>query len=98
MKKEDFIFKVEGKFSRAIGRQCHEGLAISHALDAIKQGDRVILMNSKNEFLQPGVVHRTFTGVLATSNAAEPGLRSSRESFGAQSSNISNREGFIQQS
>ena len=75
MKKEDFIFKVEGRFSRAIERQCHEGLAISHALAAIKQGDRVILMNSKNEFLQPGVVHRSFNGVLATFHAAEPGLR-----------------------
>ena len=63
---DDFLFRVTGRFGRAITRQCQEGIFINHALDAVKQGDRVVLMNSKSEFLQPGVVERSFKGVLAT--------------------------------
>ena len=72
--KHDFKFEVEGQFSRAIVRQCQEGVSLSRALEAKRQGLQVEIMNSKNEFLQPGVVTRRFSGLLGWPPAVLNGI------------------------
>ena len=65
MTSEDFRMEVTGHFSRPIARQSQEGVALSAALKARDQGEEVELMNSRNDFLQPGVVQRRFSGILS---------------------------------
>ena len=79
---DDFIFRVTGRDSRPLVRQCREGVALSNILDAMKQGDKVNLMNSKSEFMQPGVVHRTFSRILAADKGpVDFGLGSQQRKF-----------------
>ena len=61
---EDFVPEVLGQYSRPIVRQSQEGVSLSRALEARRQGINMEIMNSKNEFLQPGVVTRRYSGLL----------------------------------
>ena len=61
---EDFVPEVLGHHSRPIVRQSQEGVSLSRALEAKRQGLNIEIMNSKNEFLQPGVVTRRYSGLL----------------------------------
>ena len=56
---------VEASFGRPILRQSMEGCLISRAIKARDRGDPIIIMNSKKEFLQPGVIRPSFTPLLA---------------------------------
>ena len=64
LKATDFTMKVTGTFPRPLMRLCQEGLAISSALDRRDRGERVEVLNSKKEFLQPGTVKQKFTGLF----------------------------------
>ena len=59
----DFQMNVTGKFSREIISQCQEGVAISKALEAVKKGQGLVLLNVKSEFFQPWVETRQFAGL-----------------------------------
>ena len=63
-KVEDFRMVLEGNYRRAIVRQSHEGTKIQAALMDKKEGKRITLMNSRNDFHQPGVVHSSHSPLL----------------------------------
>ena len=67
MSKDDFVMTVEGNYSRACLRQSQEGVAIANSIRRMKEGAKVILLNGKREFIQPGVVRPAF-GALVYSN------------------------------
>ena len=62
---EDFRVEITGQYSRPIVRQCQEGVALAKALEAKQKGGAVEILNSKMEFLQPGVVTRQFSALLS---------------------------------
>ena len=66
-KVEDFRMSLLSGYRRPICRQSREGTEIQSVLDLQKQlGQRkVILMNSRSHFHQPGVVHSTHAPLLA---------------------------------
>ena len=61
----DFKVEATGRFPRPIARQCQEGVALSKALADKNKGVAVEILNSKMEFLQPGVVSRQFSSLLS---------------------------------
>ena len=66
-KMSDFRMTLESAYRRPILRQSREGLAIQANLDLQKIVGRhqVIIMNSRNDLLQPGVVRSTHVPLLA---------------------------------
>ena len=66
MEGKDFIMTVEANFTRPILRQSLEGVAIARTIKARDNGDRVILVNSKREFVQPGVVRPVFSPLVGS--------------------------------
>ena len=62
---DDFKMVILGGSGRPVVRQCQEGILIQRALEAAEQGQRLQLLNSKSEFLQPGTVGRSFSGILS---------------------------------
>ena len=65
MEPGDFRVDISGKYPRPILRQCQEGVALAKALEIKNQGGPVEILNSKMEFLQPGVVSRQFKALLS---------------------------------
>ena len=61
----DFKVEVSGRFLRPIVRQCQERVALAKALDDKNKGVAIEIINSKMEFLQPGVVSRQFSSLLS---------------------------------
>ena len=72
----DWKMRVTGTYPRPLLRLCSEGVAITRALEERDQGAKVVVINSKKEFNQPGTIVQKF-GKLHTPNL--PGW--SRESF-----------------
>ena len=66
MSMRDFVMTNEANFDRPILRQSREGVAIANSMRDRDRGFPIIIMNSKKEFLHPGVIRTTFTP-LATS-------------------------------
>ena len=60
MTSDDFAMVVEGNYARAILRQSQEGVAIATSIREKEVGESVVVMNSKREFMQPGVVRPMF--------------------------------------
>ena len=56
MKMGDFKMSVDETFRRPILRQSWEGTTLSRAIKARDLGAPLIILNSKTEFLQPGVI------------------------------------------
>ena len=65
-KMSDFRMTLESVYRRQILCQSREGLAIQANLDLQKIAGRyqVIIMNSRNDFHQPGIVRSTYTKLL----------------------------------
>ena len=56
-----FRMSVVDQHSRPILRQSQEGLAISQSIREREEGrKRIILMNSRKEFYQPGIINPSF--------------------------------------
>ena len=55
---------LEANYRHPIVRQSHEGTRIQATLKDKKMGKRVTLMNSRNDFHQPGIVCSTHTKLL----------------------------------
>ena len=64
MSMKDFTMSLEGTFWRPILRQSMEGVALSRAVRNRDQGAPIIILNSKMEFHQPGVIRPSFSPVL----------------------------------
>ena len=65
MTMEDFKMTVEGSFSRPLLRQSMEGVSLARAVKVRDSGcPEIVIMNSKMEFCQPGVINPTFGPVL----------------------------------
>ena len=60
MQMSDFRMTVVDQYSRPILRQSHEGLSIAHSIRERDEGARVVLLNSKKEFYQPGIINPSF--------------------------------------
>ena len=54
---------VEGNYARAILRQSQEGVAIATCVREKEMGEKVVVMNSRKEFIQPGVVRPVYRGL-----------------------------------
>ena len=61
----DFHMTVMGTFDKPVFRQSHEGVSIVWALEDIQRGQKMVILNSKSKFHQPGVVKGTFNKRLA---------------------------------
>ena len=57
---------VTGVFSRALLRQCREGLAISGAIEERDAGGNIELLNSKKEFIQAGTISQKYGRLFST--------------------------------
>ena len=66
----DFKMRILGCYSRAIVRQCREGISISRALGDRDRGQAINIKNSKKEFIQPGTIRPRFGRLLAGDDAA----------------------------
>ena len=64
MTMKDFKMSLEGTFKRPILRQSLEGVSLSRAIRTRDQGAPIVIMNSKMEFHQPGVIRPSFSPVL----------------------------------
>ena len=64
MSQTDFKMTVMGVFNRPVLRQSQEGCSISGAIDDRNRGQKIVLLNSKNEFHQPVQIKPTFSQVL----------------------------------
>ena len=64
MQKKDFRMTVESTFTRPILRQSCEGISLSNTIKARDLGAPFTVMNSKMEFLQPGVIRPSFAPLL----------------------------------
>ena len=65
MTMKDFRMTVEGSFSRPLLRQSMEGVSLARAIkvrDSV--APEILIMNSKKEFMQPGVINPSFSPVL----------------------------------
>ena len=60
MDERDFVMKTIRNHRRPLSRQSHEGLLLEHAVKDIESGEKLLLMNSKSEFFQPGVVRPAY--------------------------------------
>ena len=60
----EFKMSIEGVYKRPILRQSKEGISIKHTLRDIERGKKVVLMNSKSEFHQPGIVRASYNPVF----------------------------------
>ena len=61
MSMRDFQMSIISNHHRPIMRQCQEGLEIAHIMrESEARGRRIILMNSKSQFYQPGVVRARY--------------------------------------
>ena len=63
----DWKMRVTGTYPRPLLRLCSEGVAITRALEERDQGAKVVVINSKKEFNQPGTIVQKF-GKLHTPN------------------------------
>ena len=54
--KANFRMTVKSHVKRPILRLSREGVSITHTKKQVERGERVILMNNKSAFYQPGVV------------------------------------------
>ena len=68
MEVKDFRMTVEGIARRPIIRQSREGVSISASMKDSESGKRVILLNSKKKFFQPGVVRNKPTGLFSSTS------------------------------
>ena len=66
LKVEDFRMSILANYQRPILRQSREGLEIENSLQKIKDGQRLIILNSKAEFHQPGVVKATYSPMFSS--------------------------------
>ena len=60
MTRDDFRMTTANIHRRPLTRQCEEGLELEHAVRNVEGGARMLLLNSKSEFYQPGVVRPAF--------------------------------------
>ena len=60
----DFRMTVMSTAKRPIIRLSREGISITHTQKQVERGERVVLMNDKSTFFQPGVVKVRTGGVL----------------------------------
>ena len=60
----DFIMTLRGCFNRPLLRQSQEGQLIGQAVHHKAGGENLILLNSKSEFFQPGVVKESYKRLL----------------------------------
>ena len=54
---------VVSNHRRPITRQSEEGVKISETVKSKEMGERIILMNSKAQFFQPGIVKANYSPV-----------------------------------
>ena len=64
MKAQDWKMKVTGIYPRPLLRLCSEGVAISGALGERDKGAKVVVINSKKEFNQPGTIAQKFAKLV----------------------------------
>ena len=64
MSMKDFTMSLEATFWLPILSQSMEGVALSRAVRNRDQGAPITILNSKMEFLQPGVIRPSFSPVL----------------------------------
>ena len=70
----DFKMTLEGSFSRPLLRQSMEGTALARAIRIRDSGcHQILIMNSKMEFMQPGVISPAFAPVLEAGHAKKQG-------------------------
>ena len=65
MDHKDFTMTITGVHKRPVERLSQEGSAIGRAVGDRERGKRVIIMNSKSEFHQPGQVKATYGRLLS---------------------------------
>ena len=61
--REDFEMTVVSNHRRAITRQSEKGVRISDTVRRKEMGERIILINSKAQFFQPGLVKANYSPV-----------------------------------
>ena len=61
MTRKDFRMVVKETFARPVMRQAYKGIRIKDTLDLVAMGALVVLLNSKAEFHQPGLVRPKMT-------------------------------------
>ena len=61
----DFRMHTAAVYKRPIVRQSREGLEINSAIRDRQQGKKIVLLNSRNDFHQPGVVRTSYTSTLS---------------------------------
>ena len=66
LKVSDFRMTIVANPRRPIIRLSREGISIAHTQKALEEGRKVILMNDKTAFYQPGVVRMRVGGVFPT--------------------------------
>ena len=57
---DDFVMTVVNNHLRPIVRQSEEGLLIGETVRRKEMGDRIVLMNNKTQFYQPGIVRASY--------------------------------------
>ena len=61
---KEYKMSVTGVFPRPVLRQAQEGTLIGRAIEDIQCGQRLVLLNSKSEFNQPGQVKAKYGKLL----------------------------------
>ena len=67
MKVSDFRMTITANPRRPLIRLSREGVTIAHTQKEVEEGKKVILMNDKSAFYQPGVVRMRVGGVFQQS-------------------------------
>ena len=62
---KDFKMTITGVHKRPLERLSKEGTAIGRAVSEREKGERIVIMNSKSEFHQPGQVKATYGRLLS---------------------------------
>ena len=70
----DFRMTLDGSFSRPLLRQSMEGVALARAIRVRdSRCHEILIMNSKMEFMQPGVINPAFAPVLEAGQTRKQG-------------------------
>ena len=64
MQMSDFVMNLEGSYRLPIQRQSREGVNLSRIIKARDMGIDINVLNSKMEFMQPGVIKPSYAPVL----------------------------------
>ena len=63
---KQFKMRLIANYARPIAHQSREGTEIQSVLEDQKYGKKIILMNSRNDFYQPGVVRSHHAPLLSS--------------------------------